>query len=75
MDSKSATLGAYFREMRLDAMLSQRELAKKMGTFASVICRIETGKSCNPNWRTMNRYATACDKKLVLRSEPKEKPW
>lgn len=73
--SKSTTVGDFFRDMRLDREFSQRELAVEMGSFASVISRIETGEAPNPTWRTMNRWAAACDKKLVLRSEQKEKPW
>ena len=69
------TLGKFLRDMRLDRMYSQRELATEMNTFASVICRIETGKSGNPNWQTMCRWADACDKTLVLKAEQKERPW
>lgn len=39
--------------------LSQREVAKRMGSAASVVCYIENGK-IDPRMSTLRRYALAC---------------
>lgn len=39
--------------------LSQREVARKMGSAASVVCYIENGK-IDPRISTLRRYALAC---------------
>lgn len=38
------TVGARIRELRLDAEMSQRELARRLGSHRPVIGRIENGK-------------------------------
>ena len=46
---------------RLKAHLTQKELAKKMGTTQSVIARIESGAQL-PSMKTIERYAHALGK-------------
>lgn len=45
--------------MRAVAGLTQDELARRMGTRKSNICRIEKGNT-NPSWKTLKKYAHAC---------------
>ncbi|QTR50315.1 helix-turn-helix domain-containing protein [Candidatus Thiothrix anitrata] len=55
---------------RLDAGLTQAQLAERMGTQASAIARLErslaTGKH-SPSVATLRRYIRACGKHLILR--------
>ena len=46
---------------RLKAHLTQKEMAKKMGTTQSVIARIESGAQL-PSMKTIERYAHALGK-------------
>jgi predicted transcriptional regulator len=54
---------------RLDAGLTQAQLAERMGTQASAVARLErslaTGKH-SPSVATLRRYVKACGKHLVL---------
>lgn len=45
--------------MRTRANLTQEELARKIGTKRSNICRLEKGRT-NPRLHTLERYAQAC---------------
>ena len=55
---------------RLDAGLTQAQLAERMGTQASAVARLErslaTGKH-SPSVATLRRYIRACGKHLILR--------
>jgi len=55
---------------RQQAGLSQAQLAKRMGTHAPAIARMEralaTGKH-SPSIATVRKYVKACGKRLVLR--------
>lgn len=51
--------------MRKAADLTQDELAQRMGTQKSNICRLETGNS-NPSWKTLKKYAQACGFKISM---------
>jgi len=55
---------------RHDAGLTQAELAKRMGTQAPAVARLErslaTGKH-SPSLATLRRYIEACGRKLELR--------
>ena len=46
-------------KMRASAHLTQEELARRMGTKKSNICRLEKG-GANPSWATLKKYAHAC---------------
>ena len=45
--------------------LSQREVARRMGSAASVVCYIENGK-IDPRISTLRRYALACGAELIF---------
>jgi ribosome-binding protein aMBF1 (putative translation factor) len=52
-------------EARAEAKLSQADVAAAMKTTQSVVSRIESG--ANASLDTLNRYAAACGKRLVLK--------
>jgi len=52
-------------EARVEANLSQADLAAAMKTTQSVVSRIESG--ANVSLDTLHRYAAACGKRLVLK--------
>lgn len=54
---------------RLDAGLTQKELAERIGTSQSAIARLEGGQTL-PNTRTMMRLARALN--LVIQITPEE---
>jgi ribosome-binding protein aMBF1 (putative translation factor) len=51
------------------AGLTQRELARKMGTTQPVVARMEGGR-IQPSLRTLQRLAQATGSKLTIRFEP-----
>ncbi len=57
-------------ELRTKAGLSQRALAKLVGTTASVICRLEDADYEGHSLATLRRIATALDKRLEIRFVP-----
>lgn len=52
-------------EARLQAKLSQEQVAARMGTTQSVVARIESGQPL-PSLRTIMRYAAAVGRKLEI---------
>src|SRR5271157_5954682 len=54
-------------DMRTKAGLSQRELAKRVGTTASVICRLEDADYEGHTLAAVRRIATALNRRLELR--------
>lgn len=63
----NAEIAGQIYRMRTEAGLSQRELAKLIGTHASAICRLE-----NPNYNghttaILNRIATVLKKRVQVR--------
>lgn len=52
------------QQAREKAKLTQKEIAKRMGTTQSVISRIESGRNVSIN--TLEKYARACGKHLEL---------
>ena len=56
-------------ELRTRAGLSQRELAKKVGTTASVICRMEQA-DYEGSLAMLRRVAGALNRRLELRAVP-----
>lgn len=58
-------LGRKLIEVRLKRELSQRELAKKVGTSQAAISRIE-GMSANPSLSLLKRIAQALNSKLKI---------
>ena len=54
---------------RQEAGLTQEELAVRMGTTKSAICRLESSlrdPKHSPSFSTLKKYANACGKKLVV---------
>lgn len=54
-------------DLRTKAGLSQRELAERVGTTASVICRLEDADYDGHSLNMLRRIAEALDKKLEVR--------
>jgi ribosome-binding protein aMBF1 (putative translation factor) len=54
-------------DLRTKAGLSQRELAKRVGTTASVICRLESADYEGHSLAMLNRIAQAFDKRVEIR--------
>lgn len=53
--------------IRTEAGLTQRQLAKLIGTTASVICRLEDADYEGHSLATLNRIAAALNRKLEIR--------
>ena len=53
-------MGTKLKELREQAILSQRDLAEKAGVSYATICRLETGKQ-KPNFKTIRKLAEALD--------------
>lgn len=60
-----ATIEAIF-EARMKRGLTQKELARKMGTKQSVISRVESGKA-NPSIAFLQKLASALGTRLEIR--------
>lgn len=61
-------------ELRTKAGLTQRQLGKKVGTTASVICRLEDADYEGHSLSMMKRIAAALDKRVEIRFVPIRKP-
>lgn len=57
-------------QLRTAAGLSQRQLAKLVGTTASVICRLEDADYEGHSLPLLRRIATALDKRVEIRFMP-----
>ena len=57
-------------DLRTKAGLSQRELAKKVGTSASVICRLEDADYDGHSLFMLKRVAEAMDRRVEIRFLP-----
>lgn len=57
-------------DLRTKAGLSQRELAKMVGTTASVICRLEDADYEGHSMAMMNRIAAALNRRVEIRFVP-----
>jgi DNA-binding XRE family transcriptional regulator len=60
-------------EMRLAAGLTQRQLAKAVGTTASVICRLEGADYEGHSLGMLRRIAAALERRVEIRFLPIEK--
>ena len=54
-------------DLRIQAGLSQRALAKLIGTTASVVCRLEDADYKGHSMAMLNRIAAALDKRVEIR--------
>ncbi len=59
--------------MRNKAGLSQRELARRVGTTASVICRLEDNDYEGHSLTMLKRIAEAVNKRVEIRFVPLKK--
>jgi ribosome-binding protein aMBF1 (putative translation factor) len=57
-------------QLRTQAGLSQRELAKRIGTTASVICRLEDADYEGHSLPMLRRIATALNRRVEIRFLP-----
>lgn len=57
-------------ELRAQAGLSQRELAKMVGTSASAICRLEDADYAGHSLAMLNRIAEALNRRVEIRFVP-----
>lgn len=60
-------------DLRAAAGLSQRALAKKLGTTASVICRLEDVDYEGHSLSMLNRIAAALGKRVQIRFVPEKR--
>jgi ribosome-binding protein aMBF1 (putative translation factor) len=60
--------------MRAQAGLTQRQLAEKVGTTASVICRLEDADYEGHSLAMLRRVAAALGKRVQIRFVPAGKP-
>ncbi len=67
---ESAELARTLFQMRMDAKLTQRELAKRVGTSASVISRIENDDYEGHSLSMLRRVAAALGKRVHVSFEP-----
>jgi ribosome-binding protein aMBF1 (putative translation factor) len=63
----SAAVARKIHDLREKAALSQRELAKLVGTTASVICRLEDADYKGHSLAMLRRIARALDKRVEIR--------
>ncbi|MCC6365059.1 MAG: XRE family transcriptional regulator [Bryobacterales bacterium] len=69
-EALNAEIARKIYELRTKAGLSQRELAKKAGTSASVICRLEDADYDGHSLSMLKRIAEALDKRVEIRIMP-----
>ena len=70
---QSAAVARSIYEIRDDAGLSQRQLAKLVGTTASVICRLEDDDYDGHSLTMLFRIAVALNRRLEVRFVPRKK--
>lgn len=64
-------LASAVMDVRNRAGLTQKELARKMGTTQPVVARLESGRS-RPSMRTLERLAHATGSRLLISFELRE---
>ena len=65
-----AEVAAQLYQLRTESGLSQRELAKKVGTSASVICRLENADYEGHSLAMLRRIAAALHKRIQISFHP-----
>ena len=69
----NAEIARKIYDLRTKAGLSQRELAKRVGTTASAICRLEDADYEGHSLFMLKRIAEALDKRLEIRFMPRRR--
>jgi len=69
----NAEIARKIYDLRTKAGLSQRELARKIGTSASAICRLEDADYDGHSLSMLKRIAEALDKRVEIRFLPAKK--
>jgi len=67
----NAEIARKIYELRTKAGLSQRALAKLVGTTASVICRLEDADYEGHSFSMLRRIATALNRRVEIRFVPR----
>ena len=67
----NAEIARKIYELRTKAGLSQRALAKLVGTTASVICRLEDADYAGHSFSMLRRIASALNRRVEIRFVPK----
>jgi DNA-binding XRE family transcriptional regulator len=70
----NAEIARKIYDLRTKAGLSQRDLAKKIGTTASTICRLEDADYDGHSLYLLKRIAEALDKRVEIRFVPRASP-
>ena len=70
----NAKIAREIYDLRTKAGLSQRQLAKIVGTTASVICRLEDADYEGHSLSMLQRIAAALDSRVEIRIVPLRKP-
>jgi ribosome-binding protein aMBF1 (putative translation factor) len=70
-ERSNAVVARQIYDLREKAGFSQRELAKLVGTTASVICRLENADYEGHSLAMLNRIAAALNKRIEIRFVPK----
>jgi len=70
----NAEIARKIYDLRTKAGLSQRDLAKKIGTAASTICRLEDADYDGHSLYMLKRVAEALDKRVAIRFVPRASP-
>jgi ribosome-binding protein aMBF1 (putative translation factor) len=68
----NARIASQIYELRANAGLTQSELAKRVGTTASVICRLEDADYEGHSLSMLRRIAEAVDKRIEIRFVPRK---
>jgi len=66
----NAEIAGQIYRLRNKARLSQRQLAAKIGTTASVICRLEDAEYSGHSLAMLRRIAAALNKRVEIRFVP-----
>ncbi|MGH9439823.1 MAG: helix-turn-helix domain-containing protein [Terriglobia bacterium] len=69
-DLANAEIASRIHKLRTKAGLSQRQLAAKVGTTASVICRLEDADYTGHSLSMLRRIAAALNKRVEIRFVP-----
>ena len=70
----NARIANQIYDLRTEAELSQRQLAERVGTTASVICRLEDADYEGHSLSMLRRIAEALDKHIEIRFVSKKRP-